>query len=242
MILVFHSFPRSTATQKVRLCQHHKGVRFDDDRLVDLLQFQQLDPAYLALNPNGQVPTLVVDGRPITESSIINEFLEDSFPERTLMPRDPAARAELRMWTKYIDTGPTVQIATPTYKAWVVPGVAAHPDRAGLLARVAAVPEAGTRARWRRTVHDSFTAEDLADAWQAITVMLTRMERRLAAGPWLCGEHYSLADVETTPIVVRIGHLGRAEMLAAFPRVSEWFARVQQLPNFAPTYAFLAAM
>jgi glutathione S-transferase len=242
MILVFHSFPRSTATQKVRLCQHHKGVRFDDDRLVDLLRFQQLDPAYLALNPSGLVPTLVVDGRPICESSIINEFLEDCFPERTLVPRDPRVRAEMRMWTKYIDTGPTVQIATPTYKAWVAPGVAAHPDRAGLLALVASVPEASSRARWQRTVHDSFSDEDITSAWQAITVMLTRMEHRLAAGPWLFGETYSLADVETTPLVVRIGHLGRAELLAGFPRVSEWFARVQQLPNFAPTYAFLADM
>lgn len=240
MTLVFHSFPRSTATQKVRLCQHHKGVTFTDERLVDLLQFQQLDPAYLALNPNGQVPTLVVDGHALTESSIINEFLEESFTERQLLPRDPRTRAEVRMWTRYIDVGPTVQIASPTFRAWVVPGVSAHPDRDGLLALVARAPEAVTRARWQRSVRDGISDDEVDAAWRVIAEMLARMERRLAAGPWLCGDAYSLADVETTPIVVRIGHLGRADLLAGLPRVDAWFARVQELPNFAPTYAFLA--
>lgn len=239
MTRVFHYFPRSTATQKVRLCQHHKGVRFDDERLVDLLQFQQLDPAYLAINPNGTVPTLVVDGRAITESSIVNEYLEETCPERPLLPADPLARAEVRLWTKYIDTGPTVQIASPTFRAWVVPGVAAHPDRAGLLALVERAPEPVTRARWQRSVQDRIGDDEVAAAWRAIEAMLARMEARLAAGPWLFGD-YSLADVETTPIVVRIGHLGRADLLAERPRVREWFERVQALPNFAPTYAFLA--
>jgi glutathione S-transferase len=241
MTLVFHSFPRSTATQKVRLCQHHKGITFTGEQLVDLLQFQQLDPAYLALNPLGQVPTLVVDGRPITESSIINEYLEDRFPERPLLPRDPRARAEVRMWTKYVDTGPTVQIATPTFKAWVAPAVSAHPDPEGLLALVTRAPEAVTRVRWQRSVRDEVRDDEVAAAWATIADMLARMEQRLADGPWLVGDAYTLADAETTPIVVRITHLGRADLLAGLPGVNAWFERVQALPNFAPTYAFLTA-
>lgn len=240
MTTTFHYFPRSTATQKVRLCQHHKGLEFDEERLVDLLQFQQLGPAYLALNPVGQVPTLAVDGHALTESSIINEYLEETRPERPLLPRSPLLRAEIRRWTKFIDAGPSVQIATPTFRAWVMPGVSGHPDREGLLGLVGRAPDPTTRERWRRSVRAEISDADVAAAWQAIAAMLDRMEERLAAGPWLFGE-YSLADVETTPIVVRVTHLERADLLADRPRVGAWFERVQALANFAPTYAFLRA-
>lgn len=238
MTLVFHSFPRSTATQKVRLCQHFKGITFAEERLVDLLRFEQLAPDYLALNPNGQVPTLVVDGHALTESSIINEYLEEAAPERPLLPREPRLRAQIRMWTKYIDSGPTVQIAAPTFKAWVAPGLAAHPDPAALRALVERAPEPTTRARWQRTIAGLADAE-VAAAWRAVAEMLARMERRLAAGEWLFGDAYSLADVETTPIVVRVTHLERGDLLTDLPGVRAWFDRVQALPNFAPTYAFL---
>lgn len=241
MNLELHYFPRSSATQKVRLCQHHKGIAFTAEHVVDLVQLQQIDPAYLAINPRGQVPALVVDGRTLAESSIINEFLEESFPGRPLLPRDPLLRAEIRMWTKYIDAGPTVQIASPTYAAWVAPALADHPDRDGLLAQVSRVPEPSYRARWQRTIRSEISEQELATAWQSLTDMLTRMNDRLAAGPWLFGADYSLADVETTPIVVRITHLGRADLLAPHPHVVAWFERVQALANFAPTYAFLQA-
>lgn len=240
MHLEFHAFPRSTATQKVRLCQHHKGLAFDE-RLVDLTRFDQLAPAYLALNPKGLVPTLVADGRPLTESSIINEFLDEQFPTRPLMPRDPLRRAEIRAWTKYIDAGPTVTIASPTYRAWVAPGLAGHPDREALLGVVARAPDPVTRGRWERTVRGEITDAEVDAAWRSIAEMLARMEARLSHGTWLFGDAYTLADVETTPIVVRIGHLGRDDLLADFPRVRAWFGQVRELPNFAPTYAFLAA-
>jgi len=239
--LEFYSYPRSTATQKVRLCQHHKEITFAEERWIDLTRFEQLDPAYLALNPKGMVPTLVADGRPLTESSIINEFLDERVPERPLMPRDPLARAEIRVWTKYIDAGPTVTIASPTYRAWVAPGLAGHPDRQALLDLVGRAPDPVTRARWERTVRGEITDAEVDAAWRSIADMLARMESRLSSRTWLFGDAYTLADVETTPIVVRIGHLGRAELLADFPHVRRWFERVQALPNFAPTYAFLRA-
>lgn len=241
MTTTFYSFPRSTATQKVRLCQHHKGALFDEERLIDLTRLDQLDPAFLAVNPRGQVPALVVDGVAIAESSIINELLEELHPERPLLPRDPLLRAQVRQWTKYVDLGPTVAIASPTFRAWVAPALTGHPDPGALLGRLAAVPEPVTRARWQRTVRGAISEQEVAEAWAHVGEMFARMEAMLAAGPWLIGDAYSLADAEATPIVVRTAHLGRAEVIASHPRVAAWFERVQALPNFAPTYAFVHA-
>ena len=58
---------------------HEKALEFDEVR-IDLGKKEQLKPDYLALNPNGVVPTLVDDGVPIIESSVICEYLDEKYP------------------------------------------------------------------------------------------------------------------------------------------------------------------
>jgi glutathione S-transferase len=53
---------------------------------------------FLAISPMGRVPVLVVDDRPIFESMVINELLDELYPRPPLFPRDPIARAEARAW------------------------------------------------------------------------------------------------------------------------------------------------
>ena len=67
-------------------------------RYVELWRYENLSPAYLALNPNGVVPTLVHDGVPIINSFCINEYIDDVFPDPPLRPRAPADRARMRYW------------------------------------------------------------------------------------------------------------------------------------------------
>ena len=64
--LVLYHAPHSTCSQKVRMVLHEKALAFDEVR-IDLGKKEQLKPEYLALNPNGVVPTLVDDGTPIIE-------------------------------------------------------------------------------------------------------------------------------------------------------------------------------
>jgi glutathione S-transferase len=235
--MTLYYFPLSTTSQKVRLCQFHKGVSLAE-RIVDLTKLEQLSAEYLALNPSGQVPTLVVGDQPLYEASIINEFLNERFPDNPLLPQDAVLRARIRAFTKYVDRSPTVEIATPTYRAWVAPALAALPKEP-LLQEVERTPEPVNRARWVRTVNNEITDSDVEAAYLLVERFLARMEQLLEAGPYLFGADYSLADVEATPIVVRLQHLSRGDLIAKYPRVSAWFSRVQSLPNFAPVYAFL---
>ena len=236
MSITLHYFPLSTTSQKVRLCLFHKGIEVAE-QIVDLIKLDQLRPEYLALNPNGQVPTLVVDGQPLYESSIINEFLEELKPQPALLPppEDRVRRARIRMWTKYIDTGPTIQIASPTYRAWVAPALAQLPT-AEVQAQVERAPDETTRKRWLRTLHNQIDDAEVSAAYNALRLMLQRMEALLADQPWLFGDSVSLADLETLPIVVRLVHLGRAELFADLPRVSAWFAQAQSLPAAQAVY------
>ena len=72
--------------------------------LVNLRADEHKTPEFLALNPYGKVPVLLDEGAVIYESTIVNEYLEDRFPEPPLMPRDPLGRAEVRLWEDYGDT------------------------------------------------------------------------------------------------------------------------------------------
>jgi glutathione S-transferase len=58
----------------------------------------------LALNPYGKVPVLVDGDAVIYESAIINEYLEDKYPEVALMPRDPLSRSRARIWIDFCNT------------------------------------------------------------------------------------------------------------------------------------------
>jgi glutathione S-transferase len=65
-----------------------------EPKLVKLHKGEQRTPEYLALNPNGQVPVLVVDGRPLTQIVAICDFLDRRFPDARLLPRDAWERSQ----------------------------------------------------------------------------------------------------------------------------------------------------
>ena len=90
MIDLYHA-PQSTCSQKVRICLAEKGLEWIDHR-VNLAKNENLTPEYLALNPNGVVPTLVHDGEPIIDSSVICEYLDEVFPVNSTTPPDALGR------------------------------------------------------------------------------------------------------------------------------------------------------
>jgi len=63
-------------------------------KLVKLHKGEQRTPEYLQMNPNGQVPVLVVDGKPLTQIVAICDFLDRSFPQAGLLPADPWSRSQ----------------------------------------------------------------------------------------------------------------------------------------------------
>jgi glutathione S-transferase len=69
---------------------------------VDLFKAEQYESKYLDLNPKGFVPTLVHDGRAIIESTLIYEYLDDTFPQPSLIPSDPWLRTRMRLWSKMV--------------------------------------------------------------------------------------------------------------------------------------------
>jgi len=85
-------FHISNYHNKVRIALLEKGIAFEEDSGVKPSQ----EADYLARSPMGKVPYLEVDGTRIRESGAILEYLEDAYPQKPLLPKDPLERARVR--------------------------------------------------------------------------------------------------------------------------------------------------
>jgi glutathione S-transferase len=236
MLELYHS-GGTTCSKQVRQQLVEKGVPYVS-RYIELWRYQNLSAEYLALNPNGVVPTLVHDGAPIINSLCIMEYVEDVFPERPLRPADPVLRARARHWSWMADEiHPT--IANVTYATLMRPRHQAM-DRETVAAVAQRMPVPERRERFLRTAGPGFSAEELAHAWERIELVLTQfddaLEDKIAGrGPWVCGADYSLGDIAMLAIVARVAEL-RHDSIASRARLADWLARSLARPAVQQVY------
>ena len=221
----------SVCAQKVRLVLAEKRLPWTGHH-VDLMKGEHLRPEYLRINPRGVVPALVDEGRSIIESTIIMEYLEDRYPERSLRPANPAARATMRLWARVPDDGLHTACGSLTHATAFLPALRANHDRESYEARLAKLPDRARAARQREIFEQGLGAPIVRDAVRQHDRVLGDMEKALADAPWLAGNDVSLADIALIPYVTRLERLGLEGMWAGRPRVADWFARMQARPSF----------
>jgi len=231
MLEVYHH-GSSVCAAKVRVVLFEKDIEWTS-RYVDLLAGEQFDPAFLKINPRAAVPAIVHDGQVLIESTVICEYLDDSFDGPRLKPPTPLARAQMRLWTKRVDEEVHPAVRPLTY-------VTTH--RHAILARgeeeverhIASDPNPAWRERKRRWIRQGFQAPDVAQAIGTFARLLGDMNDTLARSRWLVGDSYSLADGALTPYANRLEMLGLSPMWAQLPHFARWFAAVKQRPSFEP--------
>jgi hypothetical protein len=104
MAVELYHFWSSVCSVRCRMALEEKGVPWTS-RYIDLFKFDQMRPEYLAINPRGMVPTLVHDGKPVRESSVINEYIDAAFAGPPLTPPDPLGAARMREFVYLCDEG-----------------------------------------------------------------------------------------------------------------------------------------
>jgi len=90
--MILYDYFRSSAAYRVRIALNLKGLAYEQQDVM-LLENQQRSHEHLARNPQGLVPALEVEGKVITQSLAIIEWLDSRYPEPRLIPVDPDARA-----------------------------------------------------------------------------------------------------------------------------------------------------
>lgn len=237
MTLTLYNFPQSTCSQKVRLVLWEKGLQFED-RIVDHKSREHLKSAYLALNPNGVVPTLVHDGDVIIDSSVIIEYLDEVFPEPSLSMPDPIGRAHMRKWLRYFEEVPTPAIRIPSFNKYLVKRYEALADEE--YDRMAE-DHPIRKHFYQRLGKNRFSDSETREASERLQQTVDRVEASLAVDgrPWLMGDRLTVADACLLPTIDRAADLGLSGMWQrSHPCVAAWYARYMARPAYSQTYYF----
>jgi glutathione S-transferase len=233
MMRLFHS-THSTCSQKVRLCLAEKGLNWQSVHL-NLRQFDQVQPEFLAINPAGLVPVLEDRGTVILESRIINEYLEDAYPDVALLPASARERVRIRTLTRHIDVVVSEAIKLPSFAKNIQPTLQSE-NRETVLSQIERIPDPAIRARWRMAATGALHPADFEDALVILRDWLDELDDTLARHPWLSGGRIGLADVDAAPFIQRLMRIDMGADVQARPHVLAWFTHYSQTP------AFLAAM
>jgi maleylacetoacetate isomerase len=188
MSLVLYHYWRSSSSWRVRFALQYKGLAYES-RFVNLRAGEQAKDEHKALSPLGVVPCLLVDGRPLSESVAILEYIEDVAPEKALLPHDPWRRARVRQIVELVNSG-------------------IHPlQNLTVLDRLSS--DEGVRQAWVHHFHRR--------GLTALESALGSVENEFGAGPYTFGENLTLADVFLVPQVGSA--LRFQTPLDAYPRV-----------------------
>ncbi|CAN5126214.1 maleylacetoacetate isomerase [soil metagenome] len=94
MTVRLYDYPRSSACYRVRIALNLKGIAYQAVP-TNIVRGEQSQPGFVAKNPQAMVPMLEIDGLQLSQSLAIIDYLDASFPEPSLMPRDAAARSHV---------------------------------------------------------------------------------------------------------------------------------------------------
>ena len=231
MLELYHNI-NSVCAQKVRIALYEKDQEVKEHLLT--LQGDQNDPAYMKLNPNGLVPTLVHDGNVVTESSLILYYIDEAFPEPALMPKVPVARHRTRLYNKLIDEYVHNACTILTFATAFRPRFLKM-EREDWLAEINKAP-LKRRAEYKRSVIEhGLDSEFVVDAVHQHQKLISWMAYDLKRGPYLTGDAFSNADCAVIPYILRLELLKLDEMWSTQPAIADWWHRVQKRPSVKAT-------
>jgi len=236
MLKLYHAEPVANSLKSL-IPLHEKGLEFES-KYVDLHKFEQHSEWFVAINPEGQVPVLDHDGLIVTHTTVINEYLEDAFPDAPpLRPADPAGKARMRYWNKFVDEHVMNYVSMWGWHRMV--GVIARGIESGEFEKlVERIPLHEQREKWK-TARSGFSEADLANATRKIEVAADKVEDQLGRTPWLAGDMFTLADVNFFShcgmmIARMFPEIGTPERV---PRLLEWVERTRTRPGVASALA-----
>jgi len=235
MIELYHAEPASNSL-KVLICLKEKGIAFVS-HLMDIQKFEQHEPWFLAINPDGQVPALVHDGNVVTESTVINEYLDQVFPDPPLKPADPLAQARMRQFTKYVDEYFRPALSQIAWQ-FFIHTITDKLSPAEFEEKLARIPREEKREKWRISAKQGYTPEQMAAWRRELVTGVGKMEAAFANGPWLAGEQFSLADIAMFAMAAHMpARYGDILNETVSPHTMDWHARMNARPAVAAALA-----
>jgi glutathione S-transferase len=205
MRTLFH-LPLHAGSRVIRLLLAEKGLDF----ALKSEQVWERREAFLRLNPSGEVPVLrEPDGTVISETAVIAEYVEEVYPERSMLGRDPLQRAEVRRLFSWFDRKFQREVT-------------ANLVDEKLMKRFLRMGQPNSSAI--RAGHSNIHHHLEYIAWLA--------ERR----NWLAGDDVSLADLTAAAHLSTVDYLGDVPW-ERHEGAKDWYARIKSRPSMRPLLA-----
>lgn len=233
MLKLYHWEPVGNSGEPLLLLKE-KGIDVKA-HYVDLLAFEQHTPAFLKINPQGQVPVLVHDGKIVTETTLMLFYIEAAFPERPFLPGSAQERYQVHVWSKYADEYLAPSIAMLGWHQTTYPKMKDRLE--GARAGIAKLPPE-RQAVWQLALDDAYTQQELASARGRLAVRIGRLEETLSTSRYIAGSSYSLADIMVFFFARALPALApNLVSERATPHIIEWLSLNEARPAVRATLA-----
>jgi glutathione S-transferase len=205
MRTLFHLW-LSPFSRTIRVMLAEKGLPFD----LEIEKVWERRQEFLSMNPACDVPVLIeLDGSVFADSRVISEYLDEAYPERSLIGGDSISRAESRRLTQWFDT---------KFNAEVTENLVGEK----LMKRLSG--QGYPQATAIRT--------GLSEIHNHLAYISFLAERRR----WLAGDHFSSADIAAAAHLSSVDYIGDVPW-EEHPGAKDWYARIKSRPSFRPLLA-----
>jgi glutathione S-transferase len=230
----------SLCSQKVKLVLAEKNLKWKNHSL-NLLTCENLQPSYIRLNPKGVVPTLIHDGKVITDSVVIIRYLDEQFPHPLLTPAESLLQEKMSGWIDLQNQFPMRELMYGNYR-----GIEGAVLRRSVQIKQKLLPKLiqenpelkeqyeaklNDVRQWNVSIQD---VNEIANINGRIEPILAQLEEQLSQTDWLCDTTYSLADVVWTAVLNRLDELKFSYLWAenTRPALKAYFNRIKARPSF----------
>ena len=230
MLELYHTH-NSVCAQKVRIVLAEKGLEWESHHLL-LAKGEHQTPEYFKLNPKGVVPTLLDNGEVVRESTIIIEYLDDTYRDPSLMPDTSLDRAQARLWMKRIDDDIHEPATTTVSFAIALRHIFMEQGEEACEAWIDKIPTEIFRDRYRDMVRNGLESADFRPGLKSFKKLFEDLDDRLTGRDWLAGNDYSLADLSYAPYLTRFERLSLITLIEDYPNLANWYGRMKSRPAY----------
>ena len=232
--------PGSLYSQMVKLVLAEKNIQWQS-HILNLLTFENLQPSYVKLNPQGVVPTLVDEDKVICDSVEIMYYLDRQFPNPQLTPTESELQQKMHYWIDLHQQLPMGEIVYGNYKGFdgmvlrrsiqvkekhIVGLMQASPDLKKEYAN-----KLDSVRELNKTIRDF---QKMRQINARIEPALDELESELKQSEWLVNNYYSLADVVWAATLHHLEELDFAYLWSKEkrPAIDNYWQRLKTRPNF----------